>query len=187
MVLSLLVPPAAPPVTLADAKAHLRVTHDGEDTQIAELVDAAAAFVAEDAGVALVNQTWRLSVGDPPDGPVCLPRHPVAAIAAVTVYDADGNPAVLDGAQYTLDVMRRPARLGLEPGAVPSRSNGIEIDFVAGFGDTGADVPDTLRRAVLCLLAHWYEFRGVYSARDQPVSVPMIYARLTRSWRRIGV
>jgi len=64
---------------------------------------------------------------------------------------------------------------------------GVEIDFRAGFGPAGPAVPDTLRRAILTLVAHWYEFRGSYGPSEQPVSVPMAYSRLVRAWRRIGI
>jgi uncharacterized phiE125 gp8 family phage protein len=60
--------------------------------------------------------------------------------------------------------------------------NGIEIDFTAGFGEAGTDVPDLLRRAILALVAHWYEFRGVYDA-GQPVSYPAGYDRMISSYR----
>lgn len=187
MVLMPIGTPAVPPVPLADAKAHLRVTHDGEDALIAELVDAAARFIADDTGLALIDQTWRLSLSDMPTTPVSLPRHPVAAIVAVTAYDHDGDPAVLDGSAYRLDTLRRPATLTFEPGSLSASMTGIEIDFRAGFGPAGPDVPDTLRRAILTLVAHWYEFRGSYGPGEQPVSVPMAYSRLVRAWRRIGI
>ncbi|WP_306024550.1 head-tail connector protein [Oceaniradius stylonematis] len=187
MVLMPIGTPAVPPVTLADAKAHLRVTHEGEDTLIAELVDAAARFIADDTGLALIDQTWRLSLSEAPAAPVSLPRHPVAAIVAVTVYDPDGDPNVLEGSAYRLDTMRRPATLTFEPGSLSASMTGVEIDFRAGFGPAGPDVPDTLRRAILTLVAHWYEFRGSYGPSEQPVSVPMAYSRLVRAWRRIGI
>jgi len=187
MVLSLLVPPAAPPVTLADAKAHLRVTHDGEDGLITDLIATAASFMAEDVGLALVNQDWRVALSSSVNAPVNLPRHPVIRIVSVTVYDRDGNQTMLDGARYTLDPMQRPARLTFDSGAIPNDANGVDIDFEAGFGTSGADVPDTLRRAAMALVAHWYEFRSVYAPCDQPVSLPIIYTRLTRNWRRIGI
>ena len=187
MVLIPLQPPGVPPVTLADAKSHLRITHDAEDAPIAELITAAASFLTEDTGTALTRQLWRLAIGEMPHGPVELPRHPVMQIVTVTIYDANGTPIVLDGADYTLNTLQRPNTLTVEADAVPAGCTGIEIDFEAGFGDTGAEVPDTLRRAVLTLVAHWYEFRGVYDAADQPVSVPLVYSRLVRNWRRIGL
>lgn len=187
MVLMPLGTPAIQPMTLADAKAHLRVTHDAEDALIAELIAAAGRFLTEDTGLALTHQDWRLSLSTTPTCPVALPRHPVASVITVTIYAADGTPTTLDGSAYRLDLMARPATLTLEQGAAPAGTDNMEIDFRAGFGATGLEVPDTLRRALLALVAHWYEFRAVYDASDQPVSVPMLYSRLVRSWRRIGI
>ena len=62
--------------------------------------------------------------------------------------------------------------------------NGIEIDFIAGFGDAGPDVPDGLRRAILLLVAHWYEFRAAVGPQDQPVGYPPGYDRLIAGWRQ---
>ena len=63
--------------------------------------------------------------------------------------------------------------------------NGIEIDFSAGFGESGADVPDLLKRAILLLVAHWYEFRGAVSADQQPVSLPESYRQLIAGFREV--
>lgn len=61
--------------------------------------------------------------------------------------------------------------------------NGVEIDFTAGFGEAGTDVPDLLRRAILLLAAHWYEFRTGFGPEDQPVSYPPAYERLIAGYR----
>jgi uncharacterized phiE125 gp8 family phage protein len=183
MTYALIAAPAAMPVTLAQAKAHLRVTSTTEDELISGLVETATQYLERDTGLALINQQWRAWFDRPPaDGIIRLLRHPVRAIVSVTVYDGDGNPAVLAGSDYYLNLAMRPPRLRLKDSvSAQSRANGIEIDFDAGFGETGVDVPDILKRAILVLVAHWYEFRGAFDAADQPVSVPMLYARLTRT------
>jgi uncharacterized phiE125 gp8 family phage protein len=67
----------------------------------------------------------------------------------------------------------RPARLILNRSVSTSRAiNGIEIDFTAGFGDTGTDVPDTLKRAMLMHIAQMFAFRGAVAAEDQPAEIP---------------
>ena len=126
MVLMPLGAPAIPPLTLTDAKAHLRVTHDGEDALIADLIAAAGRFLSEDTGLAPTHQDWRLSLSAAPTCPIALPRHPVASIIAVTIYDRDGAPSVLDGSAYRLDLMCRPATLTFEPGALPAGVAGPE-------------------------------------------------------------
>ena len=49
------VEPAAEPVTLADAKAHLRISHDSEDALLQGLIRAAREDLERAAGIALIN------------------------------------------------------------------------------------------------------------------------------------
>lgn len=179
------VDPAGEPVTLADAKAQLRIAHDSEDALISGLIKAARAEVEAQTGMALIDQSWRLAMDCwPHDGLVRLRRHPVKEVLSVTVYGEEGEAAVLDPASYEADLLSRPARLHFaSPPAPERRLNGIEVDFTAGFGEAGTDVPDQLKRAVLMLVAHWYEFRAVFGAQDQPVSIPPGFDRLIAGYR----
>lgn len=179
------VAPEAEPVTLVEVKRNLRIGHDSEDELLGGLVRAAREEVEAACGLALIDQSWRLSLDRlPRSGRVLLGRHPVREILSVTVYGTNGEAALVDPTSYRLDGNARPARLHFsstpEPG-VPM--NGIEIDFTAGFGEAGTDVPDALKRAILMLVAHWYEFRAHFSAADQPVSLPAGYDRLIAPWR----
>lgn len=179
------VAPEAEPVTLADAKQNLRLDHDGEDELLGGLIRAAREEVEASCGLALIDQSWRLALDRlPRSGRVPLRRHPVREVLSVTVYGSDGEASLVDPESYRLDAHDRPARLlflqGLEPGVA---MNGIEIDFSAGFGEAGTDVPDLLKRAILLLVAHWSEFRASFSASEQPVSFPPGYERLIAPWR----
>jgi uncharacterized phiE125 gp8 family phage protein len=44
-------------------------------------------------------------------------------------------------------------------------------------------VLDLLRRAILLLVAHWYEFRASFGPNDQPVGYPVGYERLIAGYR----
>jgi uncharacterized phiE125 gp8 family phage protein len=78
----------------------------------------------------------------------------------------------------------RPARIHFNASVAPLRAmNGLEIDFTAGFGEAGTDVPDPLKRAILLLVAHWYEFRAGYGPADQPVSYPAGFDRIVAGYR----
>ncbi|MEZ5810877.1 MAG: head-tail connector protein [Rhizobiaceae bacterium] len=177
--------PAVEPVTLADAKAHLRVDHASEDTLITGLVAAARDHVERQTGLALIDQDWRLALDRwPATGIIPLGRHPVSVVLSVTVYDGDGGASPVDPAGYQLDAHSRPARLLVhERPPAGLCMNGIEIDFRAGFGAAGTDVPDLVKRAMLMLVAHWYEFRGSHGAEAQPVSVPAGFDRLVAGYR----
>ncbi|EKF40634.1 hypothetical protein NA8A_19835 [Nitratireductor indicus C115] len=186
MTLFRMLDPAVEPVTLSEVKAHLRIDHTQEDGLIEGLIRAARQEVERATGQALIDQAWRLVLDDwPPQDTVFLRRTPVKAVLAVTLFDADGAGSVIDPATYLLDSVSLPARLHfsrrpLEPGQA---LNGIEIDFSAGYGEAGTDVPDLLRRAILMLTGHWYEFRAQYGVADQPVSLPQGFQRLIDAFR----
>jgi uncharacterized phiE125 gp8 family phage protein len=85
---------------------------------------------------------------------------------------------------HLLDSAGRPARLWLRHTPVTGRTvNGIEIDFAAGYGEAGTDVPDTLKRAMLIHVGHMFAFRGVLSPDQQPGGIPDGYERLIAPFR----
>ena len=177
--------PAVEPVTLDHAKSHLRLDTTADDALIEGLIAAARRFIEGETGLAIMVQTWRRYLDDwPADRCVRLRRHPVRRIEALTVFDAHGEAAELPASAFRLDTVSRPARLyvseAVPPGSAP---NGIEIEFTAGLAETANEVPDDLVRAMLVLVAQWYEFRGAFSAKDQPVAVPAGVERLIAPYR----
>lgn len=179
------VEPALEPVTLVEAKQELRIDHNTDDTLLQALIRAAREEFEAATGLALIDQHWRLSLDRwPRGGQAVLRRTPVREVTSITVYGADGDASVLDPSAYQFDaeggrvlVRERPS-----PGLT---MNGIEIDFRAGHGETGTEVPELPRRAILKLLAHWYEFRAGFGAADQPVSFPPGYDRIVARCRRV--
>ena len=165
MALVLTAPPTAEPISLADAKAHLRVTGAAEDGLISTLMIAARKQVELAAGLALITQGWSYYLDRwPGTQTIDLPLAPLRVIDNVFVYGEDDVGASIDAAHYFADSVSHPPRLALRTGRVwppPGRAaNGIEIAFHAGFGAAAANVPEPLRQAVLMLVAHGFEHRG---------------------------
>lgn len=177
--------PAVEPVTMVDAKAHLRVSHASEDALIGGLIRAAREDVERTTGMALIDQSWRLVLDAwPVDNFVMLTRHPVCQVMSVTTYGSEGEASIVGPAGYQLDTLSRPARILFAKAPDRLRTmNGVEIDFRAGFGEAGTDVPDLIKRAILLLVAHWYEFRTSFGPDEQPVSYPAGYDRLLAGYR----
>ena len=185
MTMTRIAAPAAEPVTLAEAKAHLRVVDAVEDSMISSLVKAAREEVETATGLALITQDWRLYLDCwPGSGVVRLRRHPVQAVTQVTVYNAAGAPETSVPPVVNLDKASRPARFAMPDTAkAPGRAmNGIEIDFRAGFGSTGVDVPDGLKRAILLLAGHWFEHRGA-GGDGQAAGWPDGFERIIERYR----
>jgi uncharacterized phiE125 gp8 family phage protein len=179
------VEPAVEPVTLSEVKAHLRIDGTSEDDLLTGLVRAARQDVERSTGLALIDQSWRLVLDRwPASGTVPLRIHPVREVLSVTLYGSEGEASLLAPESYQVDTLSRPARVHAETAPPALRAmNGVEIDFSAGFGESGTDVPDLLRRAILLLVAHWYEFRAGFGPDDQPVSYPAGYERMIVGYR----
>ncbi|MCO6186692.1 head-tail connector protein [Rhizobium sp. L1K21] len=187
MTYALVTPPAAEPLTLADVKAHLRLDGSDEDDLLAALIAAARQHLEASTGLCLITQGWRLYLDRWPwNGMIEIAKGPLQLVESVTVYDGDGvgEDVSLDG--HVLDAASEPARFFLESQPLPGRAlNGIEIDFLAGFGDAATDVPDALKRAMLMHVALMYELRGAVSADMQPAAVPAGYERLISPYRTV--
>lgn len=190
MTLARITPPAGEPVTLAEMKTHMRVTHDSEDSLINNLIKAAREEVEQATGLALISQVWRLYLDDWPEcGVVLLQRTPVISLDAIAVFNDAGTASSLPLSAFDIDRISRPARLALlDVAPAPAQAlNGIEIDFTAGFGPTGVDVPDGLKRAIMLLAAHWYEHRGPDLFARESAPWPASFDRILSRYRRVGL
>jgi uncharacterized phiE125 gp8 family phage protein len=168
-------PPQAEPVSLAEAKAHLRITHNDEDALLGALIASARRVAEARTGLCFLAQGWTLFRDRwPEDGVIAIPLAPVAAVEELAVFSEDDEKAVIEASHYVVDFVSRPARLLLrgsrqwqEPGR---RLNGIAIKLQAGFGPSAESVPQPLRQAVLILVAHYYAHRGDEAPPGLPTS-----------------
>ena len=182
----LVTPPAIEPVSLAGAKAHLRVVHAEEDQLISTLISSARRIAEARSGLLLIEQVWTSFLDDWPDtGVIDLPLSPVSSITEVRTYGEDDIAAAIDPAHYYADTASRPPRLLLRGSRVWARpgriANGVAITMTAGFGPNAADVPEPLRQAILILVAHWFEHRGT----GNPPPLPLTLDALIRPWREV--
>lgn len=177
-------PPPVEPITLADAKAHLRVTHADEDQLIGTLISSARRIIEARCGLLLIQQVWTAYLDDWPDtGVIELPLAPVLSISTVAVFGEDDIAATIDPAHYYADTASRPPRLLLRGSRIWARpgriANGIAISVTAGYGAAASSVPEPLRQAILILVAHWFEHRGAAA----PPPLPLTVDALTRPYR----
>ncbi len=184
--------PLVEPVSLAEAKAHLRVDSADEDTLIASLITSARVHIETTLGQALNTQNWSLFLDNwPVSGTVQLPRAPVISVDSVKTYDANDIATVFAPENYFADTVSEPPRLLLRGAASwprPGRAgNGIEIAFTAGYGPARNDVPEPFRQAILQLVAHWFENRELVAMGGQPAMIPATVMSLLTPYRRIAL
>jgi len=189
MALALTSAPAVEPVSLAEAKAHLRVDEDAEDNLISALMTSARSWVERQYGLALITQGWSLYLDRVPEGgAVALPLAPLQTVESIRLHAEDGGATELEAGDYAYDALSKPARLvfkSVSGGASLRRLNGIEIAYRCGFGDGADDVPAPIRQALLLLIAHWFERREPVLAGGEPPEVPAMVAGLLAPYRQV--
>ncbi len=186
----LLAGPAQEPVSLADMKAFLRVEDGAEDGLIDALVSAARIHVEGMTGRALLAQTWRVTLDRWPDNrAIRLPVAPVIALSEIKAYDLDGNSHQIADEQFLTDGQRVPAQIicpaSVEGSPVLRERNGIEVDYVAGFGTEPEDVPGDLLHSLKTLVAYWYENRDSVIVSGAGAAVPAGFERLVSPYRQV--
>ena len=182
--------PALEPVTLLDAKAHLRVDESDDDTLISSLITAARIHVEAVLSGALITQVWQQVLDSWPRGSVHeLPLSPVQSVNSINTYDSEDAPIVFDPSHYFADTVSQPSRLilrGAQAWPKPGRvANGIEITFTAGYGVSPGDIPEPIRQALMLLVAHWYENREPIALGVQATQVPATVNSLILPYRRL--
>lgn len=164
--------PTIEPVTLAEAKQHLRVDGHEDDAYIAGLVRAAREWVEEYLDRTLILTQWTVR-GDrfPPDSTdeIELPRPPMATAGTATAISVtytleDGTTAAYSTNLFRVDRHSTPGAVKPLYGQTwpPHRQddNSLAITYWAGYGANANDVPAAIRHAMLMLIGFWYENRS---------------------------
>lgn len=179
MALTLVTAPAVEPVSLAEAKLHLRVDISDDDNLITAVIQAAREAVEGISRRALIAQTWNLILDEFPDtDEIVIPLPPLQSVSSLIYKDQDGNESTFSSDDYIVNTDSEPGKVVLGYGkSWPSTTlyptAAIIVQFKAGFGDASTDVPEKYRQAMLLLTGHWYENReAIATTGAVPKEVP---------------
>jgi uncharacterized phiE125 gp8 family phage protein len=164
------------PISVEEAKLHLRVTEDDEDTLILGLIKAATDFAQSWTKRQFITATYDLFLDSFPASDWCfgtegwawkrseivVPKPPLQTVTYLKYYDLDGVQQTLAPATYEVDLSVDPACIRLAYNqswpSVQSRANAIVVRFVCGYG-LAPSVPDTIKAAIKLHVGHLYENR----------------------------
>lgn len=110
MALRRLIDPGLEPVSLAEAKLHLRVGGSTDDPLIASLITAARTACEERLGRSLIATRWWETTDRFPEC-IRLQRPRLIQVAAIRYVDPNGELQLLDPAAYVVDADSEPARI----------------------------------------------------------------------------
>lgn len=176
MGIKIITPPATEPVTLAEAKAHLRVDVADEDAMITRMISAARDHAEQELDRAIGAQTLELLLDEFPDGAIRLPRGPASSIVSIKYVDTSGVLQTISSLDYTLDDAQidswvLPAFDYSWPD-VRDEANSVRVRYVTGW--TACPAPVT--QWILLVLATLYAVRE--SDSDKPAVPQQFAARL---------
>ncbi len=187
MTLILIDPPASPPVTLEEAKAHCRVDDDYEDAWFETAIAVATEALDGTEGLlgrALVTQTWCLTLERFPSV-ISVPLPPCQSVSAIAYRDPAGAARTLDPADYQLVGTggMAAARILPAPGksfpSVLAGPEAVTVTFVAG---RPRPAPP-LRMAILMHVAHLWANRESVMVGAGAMATPQGYDDLVLPYR----
>jgi uncharacterized phiE125 gp8 family phage protein len=168
-------PPAEEPITLTEAKLHLRVDHADDDTLITSQIKTAREYCEDFQNRAFITQTIKLTLDEFPDV-ICVPRPPLISVTSIKYIDENGQQQTLNSSVYKVDTESEPARI------VPAYNqcwpglrgdiNSVEVIYQAGYGGAAA-VPGKVISAMKLLLTHLYENREPVNIGNIVTELPM--------------
>lgn len=178
---TLVTPPSDDPISLAEVKAHCRISIDDDDGLLAGYILAARQHLEGETRRAFLTQTWDLTldccwprerIGGQLKRRIVLPRPPVQSVTSIKYIDTNGVEQTLAADQYKLaksgtgEWLIEPA-YGVTWPSVRNEMAAITVRFVAGYGGaTTGNLPEPLRQAMLLLVGHFNENREAVAAGD---------------------
>lgn len=169
MALSLVDAPEDEPITLEEAKLHLRLEIEDDDALVDGLIAAARERAEAVTGRQLLQATWELRLDRfPCEYEIRIPKPPLISVTSLKYVDTNGTLQTWDPVNYQVDApagpFAEPGRLqpvfgASWPSARTDTLNAVIVRFVAGYGDGGSSVPMAIRQAMKLMLSAWYERR----------------------------
>jgi len=165
------------PVSVAQAKEHMRITISDDDTYISILITAAREYCESYTRRALATQTLEYVLDQfPIKDSFELPMSPVQSITSIKYKDSDGDETTWDSANYILNDDYIPAKVQLAynidwPSFTEYPTAAVRVRYVAGHNDSYVALPKRIYQAILILVAEMYEKREL-SCSDKAYEMP---------------
>jgi uncharacterized phiE125 gp8 family phage protein len=191
------------PISLAEAKAHLKVDGSEDDALITALIVAAREAAERFTGRILISTDIEVAydardlTGRPLFSVVralVIPFPPLSQVTKVLWYDHNSVEHELSRDDYYLDTFCEPGKLVLQDFAEPPTDLreriAVVIQASVGYGETGAMVPPAIRQGILQILGQLYADReggSEQTVAEMQLPLPPIARRLLQPYRVVAL
>lgn len=162
MLLTLITPAAVEPVTLAEVKAHLRLSGTDDDALLTGLIAAVRQQAESLTGRVLVESVWEWSFDGGLAGVVDLPLSPSTALVSLTMDGVAVDSGLYAFTPASTESHGSPLFATLEPVDEWPDGDEVVIRFKAGWPVTAPATPTTpaaIKSWMLVRIATLYEHR----------------------------
>lgn len=184
-------PPTVEPISLGEMRAHLGISDASDtvrDSVISARITAAREWAEEYTRRRFITQTL---VGYAHDFPwSCYHKNavdliaPLQSVTSVKYLDGDGNQQTLSASDYqvsTVNACVLPAYSKTWPD-VREQPESVQIEYVAGYGDAGNAVPQSIKEAIMFIVSQWEIFQPAIEGMFRPLDVPNAAKQLLNSY-----
>jgi len=156
--------PQSEPVTVAEARQHLRIDGTDEDTYIDILIKVARQLCEQYSGLSFITQQREIKLDRFPCAKTIeIPYGPVQTIDDFVYIDNNGySQPLTEDTDFIVDIHSSPARVQYV-NSWPStldRFSSVTIAYTSGYANDDHDpVPEVIKQAMLLQIGSMYENR----------------------------
>lgn len=168
--------PASEPVTLTEAKNHLKVDFTEDDSLISALISAARQASEDYTERSFFTQTKVMYLDSFPDV-IKLYQGPFQSVTSIQYYNSDNTLTTF--ADYRTDLVSKIGRI--EPvsswPSIYDRQNSVIVTYVTGYS-TVAAIPELIKQAILLMVGELYDNR-----QNKVYKLPTWFESLLRPYK----
>ena len=164
MAIKIISPPSVEPITLEEAKQHLRVDGNDDDLLIQSLIKQAGEWCEDYQNRKYITQTLDFVLDTFPNGNAIVFNScsPVQKVESIKYYDENRQEYLFDESNYIADLDGFVNRAFLNRGKhwpkIELQSvNAVRVRVVAGYGDDGDKVPEAIKWAIILQMKLLYD------------------------------
>lgn len=156
-------PVSGEPISLEEAKRHLRISADytDDDADVEMCISAAREQFEQTTGIVVAKCTRAMVMDDFPFGEILLDDQPVISVDNIEYVSTDNSTKKI--VSYSADCLSSPVRIrvaGAWPAVGRNQYNGVRITYTAGYDN---DLPRLIKVTLLRMITAYYEYRNEFT------------------------